>query len=47
VRNPSNQKVGALLKFSVTNGLSLDVDGEPFTQPMETINCLEKIDHVT
>jgi biotin-[acetyl-CoA-carboxylase] ligase BirA-like protein len=47
VRNPSNQKAGALLKFSVTNGLSLDVDGEQFTQPMETINCLEKIDHVT
>jgi biotin-[acetyl-CoA-carboxylase] ligase BirA-like protein len=47
VRNPANQKAGALLKFSVTNGLSLDVDGEQFTQPMETINCLEKIDHVT
>ena len=47
VLNPANQKAGALLKFSVTNGLSLDIDGEQFTQPMETINCLEKIDHVT
>ena len=47
VRNPANQKAGALLKFSVTNGLTLDVDGEQFTQPSEAINCLEKINHAT
>ncbi|MFT7516438.1 MAG: biotin-[acetyl-CoA-carboxylase] ligase BirA-like protein [Myxococcota bacterium] len=47
VRNPSNQKVGALLKFSVANGLTLDVDGETFTQTMEAIHCLEKINYDT
>jgi BirA family biotin operon repressor/biotin-[acetyl-CoA-carboxylase] ligase len=47
VRNPTNQKAGALLKFSVANGLTLDVDGEHFTQAMEAINCLEKINNVT
>lgn len=43
VRNPTNQKAGALLKFSVANGLTLDVDGEQFTQAIEAINRLEKI----
>ncbi|MBC8369533.1 MAG: biotin--[acetyl-CoA-carboxylase] ligase [Planctomycetes bacterium] len=47
VRNLSNQKQGALLKFSVAEGLTIGVNDCEFTQAMESIHRLEKIDNDT
>ncbi|MDP6963456.1 MAG: biotin--[acetyl-CoA-carboxylase] ligase [Planctomycetota bacterium] len=47
VRIPTSEKQGALLKFSVTNGLTIGTKAEHFTQKMETISRLEKLNDDT